>query len=235
MITLDYPKVTYQAPLLRRHEDNPILSPGDMPFPCSSVFNCGAARYKDEVLLLLRVEDMARDNIFYTATSPDGVHFTISPTPISYPLRDTEKRFLDNRFDMRITPLDDTFYVTHASWLGGYGSCIGIAQTDDFENFRAVGELSVPSNRNAALFPEKINGHRRDGAHLGQLFPGSPLLGTGEADHAAEDALECREEWCGSDSDQDRARLALRVPRDREELRDGELLSRRDAAGLGET
>jgi predicted GH43/DUF377 family glycosyl hydrolase len=158
MITLEYPKVTYQAPLLRRHEDNPILSPGDMPFPCSSVFNCGAVRYKDEVLLLLRVEDMARDNSFYTATSPDGVHFTISQTPIDYPLRATEKRFLENRFDMRITPLDGTFYVTHASWLGGYGSCIGIAQTDDFESFRAVGELSVPSNRNAALFPEKING-----------------------------------------------------------------------------
>ena len=59
---------------------------------------------------------------------------------------------------MRITPLENGFYVTHASWLGGYGSCIGIAKTIDFQTFQAVGELSVPSNRNAALFPEKING-----------------------------------------------------------------------------
>jgi beta-1,4-mannooligosaccharide/beta-1,4-mannosyl-N-acetylglucosamine phosphorylase len=122
------------------------------------VFNSGAVLFGDKVLLLLRVEDMARDNHFHVATSSDGVHFEVSPEPIEYPLRDTEERFLDNRFDMRITPLEGTYYVTHASWLGGLGSCIGLARTDDFKTLNAVGRLSVPSNRNAALFPEKING-----------------------------------------------------------------------------
>ncbi len=129
-----------------------------MPVPCSSVFNCGATRFEDRVLLLLRVEDMARDNAFHVATSKDGVNFEIQPEPIDYPLRDTESRFLENRFDMRITQLEGHYYVTHASWLGGYGSCIGTALTKDFRSFEPVGELSVPSNRNAALFPEKIQG-----------------------------------------------------------------------------
>lgn len=148
----------YHQGILQRHPENPIIPPGMMPVPCSSVFNCGATLFEGKVLLLLRVEDMARENNFYVATSEDGVHFDIQSEPINYPLRDTEARLLENRFDMRITRLDGWYYVTHASWLSGYGSCIGIARTRDFKRFEPFGELSVPSNRNVALFPEKIGG-----------------------------------------------------------------------------
>ncbi|EIQ00580.1 putative glycosylase [Opitutaceae bacterium TAV1] len=150
----------YFQGVLRRHQSNPIITPGAMPVPCSAVFNCGAVWHDGRALLLLRAEDMARDNAFYVATSEDGIRFDIEREPIHYPLRDTEKRWLHNRFDMRITPMPDesVYYVTHASWLGGYGSCIGISKTTDFRDFEAVGELSVPSNRNAALFPQKIRG-----------------------------------------------------------------------------
>lgn len=152
------PAPAYQQGILQRHPANPIIPPGAMPVPCSSVFNCGATWFEDRVLLLLRTEDLARDNAFYVATSDDGVNFEIDEQPIDYPLRDTESRWLENRFDMRITELEGWYYVTHASWLGGFGSCIGIARTRDFRRFEAVGELSVPSNRNAALFPERIGG-----------------------------------------------------------------------------
>jgi len=158
MNTLAPSRPSSRHAVLARHPENPIIAPADMPVPCSSVFNCGATWYEDGVLLLLRVEDMARDNLFYVARSRDGVNFDISPEPIDYPLRDTEDRWMDNRFDMRITRLEGQYYVTHASWLGGLGSCIGIARTADFQKFEPVGELSVPSNRNAALFPEKIGG-----------------------------------------------------------------------------
>lgn len=144
--------------MLKRHPANPIIQPAQMPVPCSSVFNCGAVRVGSEILLLLRVEDMARENHFHVARSQDGVHFQVEKQPIEYPLRDVEKRCLENRFDMRITPLEGSYYVTHASWLGGYGSCIGTARTQDFKHFEPFGELSVPSNRNAALFPDKIKG-----------------------------------------------------------------------------
>lgn len=151
---------SYYQGVLHRHPANPIIPPGEMPVPCSSVFNCGAVWHEGRVLLLLRAEDMARGNTFYVATSEDGVRFEIEREPIRYPLRETEARWLHNRFDMRITPMADegVYYVSHASWLGGYGSCIGISRTRDFVDFEAVGELSVPSNRNAALFPEKIGG-----------------------------------------------------------------------------
>lgn len=157
-ISTSAPSLAYQPGLLKRHPNNPIIEPADMPVPCSSVFNCGAVRFEGRVLLLLRVENMARANDFYVATSEDGVRFDISDQPIHYPLRDLETELLENRFDMRITEMEGTFYVTHASWLAGYGSCIGLARTLDFRTFEAVGELSVPSNRNAALFPARLSG-----------------------------------------------------------------------------
>lgn len=150
---------SYQSGILKRHFKNPLISPGDMPVPCSSVFNAGAIWFEDRVLLLLRVEDMARDNAFFVATSENGVDFTIRPEPVDYPRREIETRFLETRFDMRITALEGNYYVTHASWLASFGSCIGMARTRDFRTFEALGNLSVPSNRNAALFPEKINGY----------------------------------------------------------------------------
>lgn len=144
---------------LKRYETNPIITPEDMPVECSSVFNAGAVIYNGKVLLVLRVEDFARRNHFYTATSDDGINFTINPQEINYPARPLEEKHGLNRFDMRITHFEDgTYYGYHCIWLGDYGSTVGLCQTNDFINFEAIGGPSVPSNSNAVLFPEKING-----------------------------------------------------------------------------
>lgn len=92
-------------------------------------------------------------------------------------------------------PDEGVYHVTHASWLGCYGSCIGISKTTDFRDFEAVGELSVPSNRNAALFPQKIRGRYArlerpqdiDGG--GRIFAGSDPLGRGPPCRAARRSL----------------------------------------------
>ena len=144
---------------LARHPANPILTPGDMPFRCYSVFNAGATLFQGKVLLLLRVESCERTTDFYVATSDDGVRFDVCPKPIDYPLTATEARYgKAHRFDMRITPLDGTYYVCHASWMKRWGCCTGMARTDDFVHFTPFPHLGEPSNRNAVLFPEKIGG-----------------------------------------------------------------------------
>ena len=144
---------------LKRHPANPILTPEDMPFYCYSVFNSGAVLFEGKALLLLRVESCERKTDFYVATSGDGVHFDVSPEPIDYPLTATEQRYgKAHRFDMRITPLDGTYYVTHASWMKRWGCSMGMATTDDFAHFKPFPHISVPSNRNHVLFPEKIGG-----------------------------------------------------------------------------
>jgi beta-1,4-mannooligosaccharide/beta-1,4-mannosyl-N-acetylglucosamine phosphorylase len=148
-----------QAKVLRRCEGNPILSPDDMPFNCYTVMNAGATMFKGQVLLVLRVEDCTRHTDFYVAKSDDGIHFTVSPQPIKYPLSVTEKRIgAAHRFDMRVTRLEGKYYAFHASWMHPYGCGIGLTTTDDFVNFTPLYHVSEPSNRNAVLFPEKIRG-----------------------------------------------------------------------------
>ena len=142
-----------------RYQGNPIITPESMPFRCYSVMNAGAAIFDGKVLLLLRVEHCDRDTRFYTATSSDGIHFEVNPKEINYPLNETEKRYGKAlRFDMRITRLEGVYYVCHAAWLGKWGCTIGIATTENFVDFIPLPYLSEPSNRNAVLFPEKING-----------------------------------------------------------------------------
>ncbi|MCG3148689.1 MAG: 1,4-beta-mannosyl-N-acetylglucosamine phosphorylase [Verrucomicrobiae bacterium] len=129
-----------------------------MPVECSAVFNAGAVRFNGQYLLVLRVEDYARQVNFHVATSRDGVRFEVNPTPIEYPLRAIEQQYGTYRFDMRITPLDGQFYVCHAVWITGLGCMIGMARTRDFVKFEPLPHVSVPFNRNAVLFPEKIRG-----------------------------------------------------------------------------
>lgn len=146
-----------KQPLIRC-KSNPIISPAEMPVECSAVFNAGAVRFQGKFLLLLRVEDFARQVNFHVATSEDGVDFEINPEPIHYPLREIEEQHGTYRFDMRITPLEGAYYVCHAVWITGLGCMIGMARTTDFAHFEPMPHLSVPHNRNAVLFPEKING-----------------------------------------------------------------------------
>jgi beta-1,4-mannooligosaccharide/beta-1,4-mannosyl-N-acetylglucosamine phosphorylase len=148
---------TMRSPLTR-HQKNPILSPEDMPFPCYTVFNAGAILHEGEVILLLRVEDLTRATDFYVARSRDGINFTVETEPVNYPMRPLEAAHDAHRFDMRVTKIDGRIIVMHAVWLTGYGSCIATCETTDFKNFTPFPHLSVPSNRNAVLFPEKING-----------------------------------------------------------------------------
>ncbi len=145
--------------ILIRHPENPIITPSDMPFRCYSVMNAGATIFQGKLLLLLRVEKCDRNTYFYVATSSDGVHFDIDPQPIDYPLTQNEIRFGKAlRFDMRITHIEDKYIVCHATWLGQFGCTIGMAETKDFKYFKPFDYLSMPQNRNAVLFPEKING-----------------------------------------------------------------------------
>jgi len=145
--------------LLRRHAANPIITPDDMPFNCYTVMNAGATLFNGQVVLLLRVEDCTRTTGFYVAKSDDGVHFSVSPDPIKYPLSVTEERIgAGHRFDMRVTKLEGKYYIFHAVWMHPYGCGIGLCTTDDFVHFRPLHHVSEPSNRNAVMFPEKING-----------------------------------------------------------------------------
>ncbi|MHC4386476.1 MAG: glycosidase, partial [Planctomycetota bacterium] len=71
--------------VIQRWEGNPILTIEDIPFPCNTVFNAACAKYKDEYILLLRIEDLTGRSVFALARGRDGYHFEVQDEPVMQP------------------------------------------------------------------------------------------------------------------------------------------------------
>lgn len=148
---------------MKRYSHNPIISRSDIPHippplvDVSSVFNPGAARFGEQIVLLLRVQSRGRQTYLLPAFSENGINFTIGGEPVQ--LRGFEKLSLTvyHVYDPRVTCIGDTYYITLA--LDTDEGCrIGLAQTTDFREYEFLGLLLNEDARNAVLFPEKIGG-----------------------------------------------------------------------------
>ena len=60
-------------------------------------------------------------------------------------------------YDPRLVKVEDTYYIIWCQDF--YGAAIGMAKTTDFKTFVRVENPFLPFNRNAVLFPRKINGN----------------------------------------------------------------------------
>ena len=132
---------------------NPILSAKDVPYDASLVFNAGVCKWQGEYVMLFRNDHGTTEAEFRAARaaggwkgfstdlgiarSRDGVHWTVGPKP-AWSVRDDEVLRV---YDPRLT----------------HGLRGGVATTEDFEHFE-IQSLSVPDDRNMAVFPEKIGG-----------------------------------------------------------------------------
>jgi predicted GH43/DUF377 family glycosyl hydrolase len=147
--------------LIKRYENNPVIKPGDLPIGCFAVYNGGAVKIGERYIIMARVEDTARRQYAWTFRSSDGYNFTPDPEPVKFVADDMEKyqKFASHSwYDPRINIINDKYYITYAAMNHTYGCRIGIGETADF---KTVNHISFPhhvQNRNAVLFPEKING-----------------------------------------------------------------------------
>lgn len=149
--------------MLKRYNKNPILTREDIPeiapdlVNVTSVFNPGAIKYQDKILLMLRVQNRARETYFLMAESKDGVQFQISPKLIRFKGLEKIQQKIYHCYDARITFLDGIYYIMFA--LDMENACfLGLAKTNDFEEFEFLGIISTEDNRNGVLFPEKVHG-----------------------------------------------------------------------------
>ena len=147
--------------LLKRHTENPIITPADFPHGFAEViFNPGQCMYKGKTILLasvlLRNEPYARVHI---AESEDGVNFKIREKPVFTRNMVEEIGELDNHpIDCRLTQIDDTYYIIRPG--NSPQGCIDMMfKTKDFETFEFMDIVALPDNRVPCLFPEKINGY----------------------------------------------------------------------------
>jgi len=145
--------------LVRRWERNPIITPADIPFPCNTVFNAGAAKFGEEYILLLRVEDLEGRSVFALARGRNGHDFKVADDPVMTPAAEGEFAAYEHGGieDPRITPADGAYYIMYTA-ASDFGPRLALAKTDDFVNFRRIALISEPDNKDGALFPRKIGG-----------------------------------------------------------------------------
>ncbi len=163
--------------LFQRSEANPILTAADVPYPANTVFNPGAARVGDETILLVRVEDMRGISQLHVARSADGVSdWRFDPEPL---LRSDVEHYPEEIWgceDPRLTwlPEREEWAIAYTAY-SRRGPLVSLATTRDFRTVRRLGPVMPPEDKDAAMFPRRINGrwamiHRpsplRGGAHM---------------------------------------------------------------------
>ncbi len=143
-----------------KYSKNPIITKEQVPFPVNSIFNAGAVKYKNEYLLVCRIEMPTGRSSFLLARSKDGINFSLENTPCLTP----EGHNIYYKYaewgieDARVTQIQDKFYLTYTGY-SRYMPLVILAETKDFKNFNVLGPITEPSNKDCALFPEKINGN----------------------------------------------------------------------------
>ena len=142
-----------------RYKKNPILTRKNVPFEVNSIFNAGAVKIGERYILLCRVELPTGRSHFVLAESNDGVHFTVAENPCLSP--EDHGKWLPyvewGIEDPRITHIDGRYYILYT----GYSRLcpiVMLACTLDFRKFDILGPVCEPSNKDAVLFPEKIDG-----------------------------------------------------------------------------
>lgn len=145
----------YELPVWR-YSENPIINRNPLP-DVARIFNSAVMPYEDGFIGVFRGEQ--RDGIphIYLGRSKDAVHWEFNPEKI--PFTDEKGRPFMPRYayDPRLVRVDDTYYIM---WCQDcYGPSIGIASTKDFRTFTRLENPYLPYNRNAVLFPRKINGN----------------------------------------------------------------------------
>lgn len=89
-----------------------------------------------------------------TARSRDGLRFDIDERPTLLPAGAMEAWGIE---DPRITWLEDRYYTTYSA-VSEKGVAVGLASTADFATFERQGLILPPTNKDVAIFPERIGG-----------------------------------------------------------------------------
>ena len=146
--------------LFHRYQANPILTAADWPYPIHSVFNAGATLLPDgTTLLLCRVENHRGHSHLCVARSANGMdHWQIDQQPTLLPDPETPEELWGIE-DPRITYIGELKkYAIAYTAYSRVGPGVDLALTEDFKHFERYGMIMPPEDKDAALFPHRIDG-----------------------------------------------------------------------------
>ena len=148
--------------LFFRHEQNPILTVADWPYPANTIFNPGATLLRDgTTLLLCRVEDRRGHSHLCAARSSNGVSgWRVDPVPTLMPEPENYPEELWGIEDPRVTYISEMnkYAIVFTSYSRA-GPGVSLALTEDFERFERYGMIMPPEDKDAALLPHRIGGN----------------------------------------------------------------------------
>ncbi len=179
----------YAKPLFERSDRNPLLTARDLPFRASAVLNPGATEQGDDVVLLLRVEDIEGYSSIYVARSSNGVTgWRIASEPLlGYGQADYRYEAWGCE-DARVTYVAEEacWYITYVAY-SEMGPAVGLARTHDFVTVERIGLLGSTNDKDGVLFPMKFDGrwcmlHRPDAGGMEHIWSSysKDLIGWGE-------------------------------------------------------
>lgn len=150
--------------LFTRYEGNPILTPEKWPYPVEKVFNPAAVNYDSKIVLLVRALDRTNSSHLSLAKSSSGkTDWEIDPEPTL--VSDCSPGdFKPGLEDPRIVWIEEykNFVISCVSFRNEYEDKpfgISLIGTKDFFNFWHISRPLSTENKNACVFPRKINGN----------------------------------------------------------------------------
>jgi len=147
---------------LERITGNPILDRADIPaippafVDVSSVFNPGAVRVDDQVMLLLRVQSRGRETGLIRAWSHDGLRFRVDENLVEVRGLEDADFTAHHVYDPRLTTVGCELICCVAIDTDE-GCRLGTGRLGEDGVLQMAG-VSPPDSRNGVIFPERVGG-----------------------------------------------------------------------------
>ncbi len=137
-----------------RYSENPIIKRNPLP-NVARIFNSAVMPYEGKYIGVFRGEQRDGMPHIYLGRSDDAINWEFEPEKIPFTDENGSPFMPIYAYDPRLVKVEDTYYIMWCQ--DAYGPTIGIAETTDFKTFRRIENPFLPYNRNAVLFPRKIN------------------------------------------------------------------------------
>ena len=150
------PEGTCTGAPIWRYTENPIIGRNPIDH-VARIFNSAVISYENSFIGVFRGEQNNGIPYIYLGRSKDGIHWEFEEEKITFVDEEGQEFMPRYAYDPRLVKVEDTYYIIWCQDF--YGASIGMAKTQDFKTFVRLENPFLPFNRNAVLFPRKVNGN----------------------------------------------------------------------------
>lgn len=148
------PEGFHGAPVWR-YRENPVIGRNPVK-EVARIFNSAVIPWEGAFIGVFRGEQTNGIPYIYLGKSKDAVHWEFEEEKIRFVDEEGKPFMPEYAYDPRLVKVEDTYYIIWCQDF--YGAAIGVAKTTDFKTFTRLENPFLPFNRNAVLFPRKVNG-----------------------------------------------------------------------------